>query len=36
LGRGSVKVPIKNSLIFEDFLKKWNTNYKKQDALILE
>jgi len=36
LGRGSVKVPIKNSLIFEDFLKKWNVNYKKQDALISE
>ena len=34
LGKGAIKVPIKNSLIFEDFLKKWEINYKKEEVLI--
>jgi len=34
VGRGSVLIPIKNSLIFEEFLKKWNINYKKKNILV--
>ena len=33
LGRGAVKVPIKNSLIFEEFLQKWDLNYTKKEIL---
>lgn len=33
LGRGAVKIPVENSIIFEDFLKKWNLNYKKENIL---
>lgn len=33
LGKGAVRVPIKNSLIFEEFLKKWKINYDKKDIL---
>lgn len=34
LGKGAIIVPIKNSLIFEDFLQRWKINYKKKDILI--
>lgn len=34
LGRGTVKIPIENSLNFEEFLKKWNIEYKVEDCLI--
>jgi len=34
LGKGAIIVPIKNSLVFEDFLQKWKINYKKKDILI--
>lgn len=34
LGKGVVIVPIKNSIIFEEFLQKWNVNYKKRSILI--
>ena len=33
LGKGAVKIPIENSIIFEDFLKKWELNYKKENIL---
>ena len=33
LGRGAVKIPIKNSLEFESFLQKWNIEYKKRNIL---
>jgi len=36
LGKGAVKIPIENSIIFEDFLKRWNINYKKKDILEAE
>ena len=34
LGKGAVIIPIKNSLIFEEFLQKWGINYKKKNILI--
>ncbi|OGJ20405.1 hypothetical protein A3K73_00130 [Candidatus Pacearchaeota archaeon RBG_13_36_9] len=34
LGRGAVMVPVKESLVFEDFLQKWKLNYKKKNILI--
>jgi predicted nucleotidyltransferase len=33
LGKGAVKIPIENSIIFEDFLKRWKLTYKKEDIL---
>ena len=33
LWKGAVKIPIENSIIFEDFLKRWNLNYKKENIL---
>jgi len=33
LGKGSVKIPIGNSIIFEDFLKTWNITYKRENIL---
>ena len=33
LGKGAFKIPIKNSIIFEDFLKNWNINYKREEIL---
>lgn len=34
LGKGAVAVPIENSVFFEDFLKKWNVDYKIKKTLI--
>lgn len=34
LGRGCFLIPVENSLIFEDFLKKWKINYTRSDCLI--
>ncbi len=34
LGRGAFLIPIKNSLIFEKFLEKWNINYNKKNILV--
>jgi len=36
LGRGVVIVPIENSEIFEDFLKKWKVSYKKKEVLVYD
>ncbi len=36
LGKGSVKIPIENSIIFEDFLRRWSLDYKKKDILEAE
>ena len=33
LGRGAVKIPIENSIEFEEFLEKWNINYYKKNIL---
>jgi predicted nucleotidyltransferase len=33
LGKGAVKIPIENSIIFEDFLKEWNIMFKKENIL---
>ncbi len=33
-GKGVYEVPIENSLIFEEFLKKWNVEYHKKNILI--
>lgn len=33
-GKGVYEVPIENSLIFEEFLKKWDVNYHKENILI--
>lgn len=33
LGRGAVKIPIKQSIEFESFLQKWNIEYKKRNIL---
>lgn len=33
LGKGAVKVPIKESLFFEEFLSEWKINYNKKDIL---
>lgn len=34
LGKGAVIVPIKNSLVFEDFLQNWKIEYKKKNILV--
>ncbi len=34
LGKGAIIIPIKNSLIFEEFLKTWKINYNKKNILI--
>ena len=34
LGKGAIAVPVEKSLIFEDFLKKWNISYKERKSLI--
>lgn len=34
LGRGSVMVPIQNSLMFEEFLEKWKISYTKKNILV--
>ena len=34
IGRGGMIIPIKNSLIFDKFLKKWNINYDKKKILV--
>lgn len=34
LGKGVAQMPITNSLSFEEFLKKWNLNYKSKNILI--
>lgn len=34
LGKGAILVPIKNSLIFENFLQKWKLDYKKKIILV--
>lgn len=34
VGKGAIIVPVENSLIFEDFLKKWKINYKIKKILI--
>lgn len=34
LGKGVVQIPIQTSLSFEEFLKKWNINYKSKNVLI--
>ena len=34
LGKGVFEVPTENSLIFEEFLTKWETNYTKKNILI--
>jgi len=34
LGKGAVIIPIENSLIFEDFLQKWEINYNKKSILV--
>ncbi len=34
LGRAAVQIPIKNSYEFEEFLQKWNVNYKMKHALV--
>lgn len=36
LGKGALIVPIENSILFEDFLKKWKVNYKNKKTLISE
>lgn len=36
LGKGAVKVPIKESLFFEEFLSEWKVNYTKKDILEAE
>jgi predicted nucleotidyltransferase len=36
LGKGVILLPINNSSIFEDFLKKWKINYVKKNILISE
>ncbi|MBU3913407.1 MAG: hypothetical protein KKE50_04925 [Nanoarchaeota archaeon] len=36
LGKGALIVPIKNSFLFEDFLKRWKVNFKSKKALISE
>ncbi len=33
IGRGAIKSPIKNSLIFEEFLQRWKINYTKKNIL---
>ena len=33
-GKGVYEVPIENSLVFEEFLKKWDVNYNKKNILI--
>jgi len=33
LGKGAVKIPIEESIIFEDFLKRWNIDYKTKNIL---
>lgn len=33
LGRGAVQIPIENSIEFEQFLQKWNIDYKRKNAL---
>jgi len=34
LGKGVVQVPIINSLTFEEFLEKWNIQYKSKHAMV--
>ena len=34
LGKGAIAVPIEKSMFFEDFLKKWNIDYKIKQTLI--
>ena len=34
LGRGAIIVPIKNGLIFEEFLERWKINYKLKRILV--
>jgi len=34
LGKGAVIIPIENSLIFEDFLKKWSLDYTGKKILV--
>jgi len=34
LGKGAVIVPIENSIIFEEFMKRWNVNYTKKNILV--
>ncbi len=34
IGKGVVLVPIRNSIIFEDFLKKWNLDYNQKNILM--
>ena len=36
LGKGVILLPINNSSIFEDFLKKWKINYVKKNILMSE
>lgn len=33
LGRGAVKIPIEHSIEFEQFLQKWNIDYKRKNIL---
>jgi len=36
LGKGVVKVPIKESILFEEFLSEWKINYNKKEILEAE
>ena len=36
LGKGVVKVPIRESILFEEFLSEWKINYNKKDILEAE
>ena len=35
-GKGSISVPIENSEMVEDFMKKWKVNYRKKKILIAQ
>jgi len=34
IGKGAILVPIENSSLFEDYLKKWRINFEKKNILI--
>lgn len=36
LGKGALLIPIENSITFEEFLTKWEINFKSQNILILK